>query len=62
MEIKHCYYDGSGHGYFIFHSDSLKSQSLINGETKKSISGNPYLLDWKQVRQMCEEMNIKKEV
>ncbi|MEH6937493.1 hypothetical protein V7056_06445 [Bacillus sp. JJ664] len=61
MELKPIYYDGSGHGYFIF-PDLLKNQLLMSGETRKSISGNPYLIDWNQVRQTCEDMKIKKEV
>ena len=53
MEIKYYYYDGSGHGYFFFLSESLKKQEMMNGETRKCISGNPYVIDWNQVRQSC---------
>jgi len=51
MELKPYYYDGSGHCYFFFLSESLKKQIMMNGETRKSISGNPYVIDWNQVRQ-----------
>ncbi|GGI11462.1 hypothetical protein [Gottfriedia solisilvae] len=61
MGIKAFYYDGSGHGYFFFQSELLKNQSLMSGETRKVISGNPYLIDWHQVRQSVVSVdNYKK--
>ncbi len=62
MGIKPLYYDGSGHGDFFYQSESVKKQLVMKGDTRKNISGNPYVIDWNQVRQSGDQLKIKKEV
>ncbi|MFD4707790.1 hypothetical protein ACFWM3_23505 [Gottfriedia sp. NPDC058432] len=49
MEKKPLYYDGSGDGEKVIQSEVVKKQMSIVTEVRKSLTGNPFVIDWSQV-------------
>ncbi|WP_158095034.1 hypothetical protein [Gottfriedia luciferensis] len=50
MEKKPMYYDGSGYGEKLIQSEILMKQLMINKKLRKNLGGNPYVIDWNQLK------------
>ncbi|MFF3022873.1 hypothetical protein ACFVRR_09430 [Gottfriedia sp. NPDC057948] len=49
MEKKPLYYDGSGDGEKLIQSKVVKQVSIVT-EVRKNLTGNPFVIDWSQVK------------
>ncbi len=50
LEKKPMYYDGSGYGEKLIQSEILMKQLMINKKLRKNLGGNPYVIDWNQLK------------
>ena len=51
MEKKPLYYDGSGDGVELIQSEVIKKEMSIDPEVRKNVAGNPFIIDWNQVKE-----------
>jgi hypothetical protein len=50
MERKPLYYDGSGDREKLIQSEVVKKPISIVTEVRKNLAGNPFVIDWSQVK------------
>lgn len=52
MEKKPLYYDGSADGEKLIQSEVIKNQMSMDKEVRKNLAGNPFVIDWNQVKEI----------
>ncbi|WP_176545167.1 hypothetical protein [Bacillus sp. AFS041924] len=51
MEKKPLYYDGSGDAVEYIQSEVIKREMIIDPEVRKNVAGNPFIIDWSQIKE-----------